>query len=85
MNWVKFKCVIDLIKGLMTHAAFDQASRNELCQAAGKQRFLKTERGQKREFVSKECIVSGKVAFLRKGKLLVRWVTLLVLTILIAG
>lgn len=51
----------------MNQAAFDLASRKTLCQAVGKQRFIKMEREQKKEIISEKCIVSGKVT-LRKER-----------------
>lgn len=85
MNWVKFKGVIDFIKGLMNEAAFDLASRKELCQAVGKQRFIMMERGQKKEIISEECIVSGKVTLRKERESACQVGYLAVLTRLIAG
>ena len=53
----------------MNWAAFHLASRKELHQAGKNERFLKTERGQKKEIVSKKkkkkSIVSGRITLLR--------------------
>lgn len=51
----------------MNWAAFHLASRKELHQAGKNERFLKTERRQKKEIVSKKkkSIVSGRIALLR--------------------
>jgi len=42
------------------------SNRKELWEAIEKRRLLKTEKGQEREIISKECIVSGKVSFLMR-------------------
>ena len=68
----------------MNQAAFDLASRKDLCQAVKKESFLKMKRGEEKK-ISKECIVSGKVAFLVGREGASRQVIFLVLTRLIAG
>ena len=56
------------------------SNKKELPQAVERNGFLKAERGWKKEIISKECIVSGKVTFLRRMEEPGSWVSSLVLT-----
>lgn len=49
----------------MSWAASHLTNRKELHQAVEKERFLKAERGWKKEIISKECTVLGKITFPR--------------------
>lgn len=61
---------MNFIEQFMNQTVYLLANRKELCQAVEKEcwMFLKAERGQKKEIVSKGCIVSGKVTLLRGTK-----------------
>lgn len=61
---------MNFIEQFMNQTVYLLANRKELCQAVEKEcwMFLKAERGQKKEIISKGCIVSGKVTLLRGTK-----------------
>lgn len=58
------KEVIGFINRFTNQAASHRAGRGKLHWAAGKERFLKTEREWKRDIISKECIILDEFALL---------------------
>lgn len=62
----EFKGLIGSIQWFKNQAASHLPNWKELHWAVRKERFLKVEKGQKQETISKEHIVSGKVTLLRE-------------------